>query len=120
MEIKNIGYNIGEVTISTSITIGTKTEIGDAVDFGKIALIATAGGLCRVHCTADNNQLDGLILMTYGKNDNYEGIDFGSVTNFGGSPYVIAGTFTLEDGKAYVTMSMNAITASNRSTKSSK
>lgn len=120
MEIKNQGYNVGSVVIDTPITLGTKTEIGTAEDFKKICNIAEAGGLARIHCVASNNQLDGLVLMTHTVGENYNGIDFGSVTNYGGSPWIVAGTVTLEDGKMYVTMTMNAVSgASKNSTKNS-
>lgn len=121
MEIKNRGYNVGNIVIDTPITIGTKTEIGDARDFNKICYIAEAGGLARIHCVASDNILDGLVLMTHTKGENYNGIDFGSITNYGGSPWIIAGTVTLEDGKMYVTMTMNAVAGANRnSSKGSK
>lgn len=120
MEIKNHGYNVGSVVIDTPITFGTKTEIGTAEDFKKICNIAEAGGLARIHCIASGNQLDGLVLMTHTVGENYNGIDFGSVTNYGGSPWIVAGTVTLEDGKMYVTMTMTAVSgATKNSTKNS-
>lgn len=123
MEIKNRGYNVGDIVIETPITIGTKTEIGDAKDFNKICNIADAGGVSRIHCVASGNTLDGLVLMTHTIGENYNGIDFGSVTNYGGTPRIIAGTVTLESGKMYVIMSMNDVAAASgtkTSTRSTK
>lgn len=113
MEIKNIGYNFGEVVIDTVLTLGTKTEIGDAEDFKKVAALADAGGVIRVHIKVGDNQLDGAVFVNHV--DNY--IDIGSVTNFGGTPAIIAGTAELDTGKMYLTLSMTAVSAA-KSTKS--
>lgn len=116
MEIKNNGYNVGSVTIDTPITLGVKTEIGTAEDFKKIASLADAGGVIRVHCKVGDNQLDGAVFA------NHVGqyIDIGSVTNFGGTPYVIAGSAELDTGKLYITLSMNAVSAANNAKASTR
>lgn len=117
MEIRNNGYNVGSVTIDTTITLGTKTEIGKTEDFNKVATLADAGGVIRVHCKVGDMSLDGAVFA------NHVGdyIDIGSVTNYEGTPYVVAGTATLESGKMYITMTMTPVTAqqAKTSTKSS-
>lgn len=113
MEIKNHGYNVGEVTIDTVLTLGERVEIGTKKDFDKVANLADAGGVTRVHCKVGDNKLDGAVFINHV--DNY--IDIGSVTNFGGSPYIIAGTAELDNGKMYITLSMTAVSAA-KSTKS--
>lgn len=113
MKISNSGYNVGDVVIDTTITLGTKTEIGTADDFKKIASLADAGGVIRVHVKVGDNQLDGAVFANHVE----QYIDIGSVTNFGGSPYVIAGTAELDTGKMYITLSMTAI--GNQQAKSS-
>lgn len=105
MDIKNSGYNFGSVTIDTAVTLDTKTEIGDATDFNKIANIADAAGVVRVHITVSGMPLDGAVFVNHV--ENY--IDIGSITNYGGNPYVVSGTATLEDGKMYLTVSMTAV-----------
>ena len=105
MEIRNNGYNVGSVVIDTAVTLGTKTEIGTAEDFKKVASLADAGGVIRVHVKVGDNQLDGAVFANHV--ENY--IDIGSVTNFGGTPYVIAGTAELDTGKMYLTLSMTAV-----------
>lgn len=116
MEIKNIGYNFGEVVIDTAVSLGAKTEIGDAEDFKKVAALADAGGVIRVHIKVGDDQLDGAVFVNHV--ENY--IDIGSVTNFGGTPAVIAGTAELDTGKMYLTISMTPVSAakSTRTTSS--
>lgn len=107
MEVKNHGYNVGSVTIGTTITLGTKTEIGTAEDFKKVATLADAGGVIRVHCKVGAMSLDGAVFANHVEDK----IDIGSVTNYEGTPYVVAGTATLETGKMYITLTMTAVTA---------
>lgn len=114
MEIKNNGYNVVEVYIGTVVTAGTKTEIGTKADFDKVAALADAGGLMRVHVKLGDDQLDGLVLASHV--GPY--IDLGSVTNFGGTPSVIAGTAELDTGKFYLTINMYPISTTRTSTKS--
>ena len=118
MDIKNNGYNVGSVTIDTTITIGVKTEIGTADDFKKVAILADAGGVIRVHCKVGDMSLDGAVFANHVEDK----IDIGSVTNYEGSPYVIAGTATLETGKMYLTLTMTQIGSQQAKavTKSSK
>ena len=66
MEIRNSGYNFGEVVIDTVVTAGVKTEIGDAEDFKKIAALADAGGVIRVHITVGDDKLDGVVKSAFG------------------------------------------------------
>lgn len=114
MEIRNSGYNFGEVVIDTVVTAGVKTEIGDAEDFKKIAALADAGGVIRLHITLGDDKLDGAVFVNHV--ENY--IDIGSVTNFGGTPAVIAGTAELDTGKMYLTISMIPVSAA-KSTRTS-
>lgn len=105
MEIRNNGYNVGSVTIDTAITLGTKTEIGTAEDFKKVANLADAGGVIRVHCKVGTMSLDGAVFANHV--ENY--IDIGSVTNYEGTPYVVAGTVELDTGKMYITLTMTPV-----------
>ena len=114
MDIKNAGYNVAEVFIGTTVTAGTKTEIGTKADFEKIAGLADAGGLMRVHVKLGDDQLDGLVLASHV--GPY--IDLGSVTNFGGTPSVVAGTAELDTGKMYLTINMYPIGNTRTATKS--
>lgn len=107
MEIRNNGYNVGSVTIGNTITLGVKTEIGNADDFKKVANLADAGGVARVHCKVGDMSLDGAVFI----NHVIDKIDIGSVTNYEGTPYVVAGTATLEEGKMYITLTMTAVNA---------
>lgn len=115
MEIRNNGYNVGSVVIDTVVTLGVKTEIGTAEDFKKVASLADAGGVVRVHVKVGNDQLDGAVFVNHV--ENY--IDIGSVTNFGGTPAIIAGTAELDSGKMYLTLSMTPVSAAKSSTRAS-
>lgn len=118
MEIKNSGYNFGSVAIDTAITLDTKTEIGTAEDFNKIAALADAAGVVRVHAKVSGMSLDGAVFVNHVEDK----IDIGSVTNYEGNGYVIHGTATLETGKMYLTISMTAVGGqqAKTSTKSTK
>lgn len=118
MDIRNNGYNVGSVIIDTTITLGTKTEIGNVEDFKKVANLADAGGLIRVHCKVGDMSLDGAVFANHVEDK----IDIGSVTNYEGTPYVVAGTVTLETGKMYITLTMTAVGSqqAKTSTKSAK
>lgn len=112
MKILNNGYNVADITIDTPLTAGTEAEVGTEQDFEKIAAIADAGGIARIHATLGGNAMNGAMFITHVA--NY--IDLGCVTNFAGSPSVIAGTVQLkEDHKMYVTVTMTAVTAASRS-----
>lgn len=115
MDIRNSGYNVGDVTIGTAITLETKTEIGTAEDFKKVATLADAGGVIRVHATVSGMSLNGAVFANHVEDK----IDIGSVTNYEGTPYVVAGTATLETGKMYLTISMTAV-GGQQTKKSSK
>lgn len=116
MEVKNHGYNVGEIIIDTPITLGERVEIGTKKDFEKVATLADAGGVARVHCKVGGNQLDGAVFI----NHVVEYIDIGSVTNFGGSPFIIAGSAELDGEKMYLTLTMTAVSSakSTRNTSS--
>ena len=116
MEIKNSGYNFGSVSIDTPITLGTKTEIGTADDFNKVANLADAGGVIRVHCKVGDMSLDGAVFA----NHVIDKIDIGSVTNYEGTSYVVAGTATLETGKMYITLTMTPVGGQQAKKTSSK
>ena len=116
MEIRNTGYNVGSVVIDTVVTLGTKTEIGTAEDFKKVATLADAGGVIRVHVKVGDDQLDGAVFANHV--ENY--IDIGSVTNFGGSPSIIAGTAELDTGKMYLTLTMTPVSTANTTKSTTK
>lgn len=111
MKISNNGYNVADIVIDTPLTAGTETEVGTEQDFVKIAGIADAGGVARIHASLGGNAMNGVMFITH--TGNY--IDLGCVTNFGGSPSVIAGTVELKTNhKMYVTVTMTAVTAASR------
>ena len=117
MDIKTQGYNIPEVEIGVDVTLDTKTEVGTAAEANQIAKMVEQSGLLIVGCTVAGNRMHGSVLANHYYGGAEEGIDFGGITNFGGSPYALAGSLSIESGKAYLTMSMTALGA-NRTTKS--
>lgn len=114
MEIKNIGYNIGEVTISTALTDSTKTEIGATADFTKLLSIAENGGVVRLNFKISTTAYSVVV----GVNPGSDAIAIGGVTDVSGSPVAITGTLTLESSKMYATIGVTALGGSSaKSTK---
>lgn len=105
MVIKNIGYNIGEVTISATLTDSTKTEIGTAADFAKFLTLAESGGIVRL-----NFKIGVLSYsVVVGVNPGATAIAVGGVTDVAGSPVAVTGTITLESSKMYATITVTAL-----------
>ena len=109
MDIKNIGYNIGEITISTALTSGTKAEVGTKEDFEKIANIGRNSGISRINMTLGGTAMSGVCFLNPYHVGSDIGVDVGSVTNFGGSANAVTGTFTLESNKLYAIVSVTPI-----------
>lgn len=105
MEIKNIGYNIGEVSISTALTDSTKTEIGTPADFAKLLSIAVNGGVIRLNFKISTTAYSVVV----GVNPDDDTIAVGGVTDVSGSPVAVTGTFTLESSKMYATIGVTAL-----------
>lgn len=120
MDIKNIGYNIGEITIDTALTDSTKTEVGTKADFDKIANIGRNSGISRINMTLGEVAMSGVCFLNPYKVGTNIRVDVGSVTNFGGSANAVTGTFTLESDKLYAIISVTPIGgSSSKTTKSS-
>lgn len=117
MEIKYNSYNVPKVDIG-EITLGTKTLVGSAIDMRKVAKIVDESGIMIVSAQAGDVVLHGSVNANYYHGGAEEGIDFGGVTNYGGSPYIIAGSASIEGSNAYVTMTMTAVSVNRTSKKS--
>lgn len=115
MDIKNIGYNIGEVSISTALTDSTKTEIGTPADFAKVLTLAESGGVIRLNFKISTTAYSVVVGVTPGST----AIVVGGVTDVSGSPVAISGTLTLESSKMYATIGVTAL-GSNQAKKASK
>ena len=114
MDIKNIGYNIGEVSIDTALTDSTKTEIGTPVDFAKVLAIAENGGVVRLSFKISTTSYSVVVGVVPGDNT----ITVGGVTDVSGSPVAVSGTITLETSKMYATIAVTALGGStSKSTK---
>ena len=114
MDIKNIGYNIGEVTIDTALTDSTKTEIGTPADFAKVLAIAENGGVVRLNFKISTTAYSVVVGVVPGSNT----ITVGGVTDVSGSPVAVTGTITLETSKMYATIGVTALGGSSaKSTK---
>lgn len=118
MDIKNIGYNIGEVTIDTALTDSTKTEIGTGADFAKLFPIAENGGVVRLNFKISTTSYSVVVGVVPGDGT----ITVGGVTDVSGSPVAVTGTITLETAKMYATIGVTALggSSANASTKSTK
>ena len=114
MDIKNIGYKIGEVTIDTALTDSTKTEIGTPADFAKVLAIAENGGVVRLNFKISTTAYSVVVGVVPGSNT----ITVGGVTDVSGSPVAVTGTITLETSKMYATIGVTALGGSSaKSTK---
>lgn len=109
MEIKNIGYNIGEVSIDTTLTDSTKTEIGTPADFAKLQSIVVNGGVVRLNFKISTTSYSVVV----GVNLGATAIAVGGVTDVLGSPVAISGTLTLESSKMYATIGVTALGGSS-------
>ena len=105
MDIRNIGYNIGEVTISTALTDSTKTEIGTPADFAKVLTLAESGGVIRLNFKISSVSYSVVV----GVNPGATAIAVGGVTDVAGSPVAVTGTLTLESSKMYATIGVTAL-----------
>lgn len=105
MEIKNIGYNIGEVGISTALTDSTKTEIGTPADFAKVLTLAESGGVIRLSFKISTTAYSVVV----GATTSEDSIAIGGVTDVSGSPVAISGTLSLESSKMYATIGVTAL-----------
>lgn len=120
MDIKNIGYNVGEISISTALTDSTKTEIGTSADFAKVLSIAQNGGVARLNFKISTTAYSVVVSLNPGSDT----IAIGGVTSISGDPTAVSGTITLESSKMYATIGVIEIAAAtanaNTSTKSTK
>lgn len=105
MNIKNIGYNIGEITISTALTDSTKTEVGTPADFAKVLTLAESGGVARLNFKISTTAYSVVV----GLNPGATAIAVGGVTDVAGTPTAVSGTLTLESSKMYATIGTTAL-----------
>lgn len=105
MDINNIGYNIGEVTISTALTDSTKTEVGTPADFAKVMTLAKSGGVVRLNFKISTTAYSVVV----GVNPGSTAIAIGGVTDVAGSPVAVTGTLSLESSKMYATIGITAL-----------
>ena len=112
MEIKNIGYNIGELTISSALTDSTKTEVGTSADFAKVLAIAENGGVVRLNFKISTTEYSVVVGVVPGS----DAITVGGVTDVSGSPVAVTGTLTLETAKMYATIGVTALGGSSSKT----
>lgn len=105
MDINNIGYNIGEVTISTALTDSTKTEVGTPEDFAKVMTLAKSGGVIRLKFKISTTAYSVVV----GVNPGSTAIAVGGITDIVGTPTAVSGTLTLESSKMYATIGTTAL-----------
>ena len=111
MDIKNIGYNIGEVTIDTALTSGTPAELGTLDELKKIYDLAKNGGVIRFNATIGGTAMSGACFANPFVSGNAIGVDFAGVTNFGGSLNAVHGTLYTQSSKMYGVVTVTALSA---------
>ena len=102
MDIKKIGYNIGEINITTALTDSTKTEIGTPDDFKKIMTLAKSGGVARLNFKISTTAYSVVV----GLNPGTDAVAVGGITSISGDPTAVTGTITLESSKMYATIAV--------------
>ncbi len=100
------GYNISKWNIDTELTSGTKAEIGTEADYKQLAALVKESGLFIASVKVDGTAMVGACNANHVTD---EFIDFGTVTNAGGSASAVTGTITLENHKMYVVINVTAI-----------
>ena len=120
MKIERKVYNIAIVSSDVAITAGTKTEVGTEAEFNKIAAVVDRSGLMILKATVGGNAMKGSLLANYYHGGAETGIDFGGVTNMSGTPLAIAGSLSLENHKAYVTVNLIPLSTAKSTKTSSK
>lgn len=110
MDIRNIGYNIGEVTIDTALTSGTPAELGTLEELKKIYDLAKSGGVIRFNATIGGTAMSGACFANPFGPAEARGVDFAGVTNFGGSLNAVHGTLYTESGKMYGVVTVTSLT----------
>lgn len=117
MDIKNNGYNMAEITISTALTSGTPAKLGDKNDLIKIMNIAKAGGVGRINATIGGSAMSGACFLNAFENGEIMGVDVGGVTNFGESPNAVTGTFYMSGSDLYGVVTITPLANQAKSTK---
>lgn len=117
MDIKNNGYNMAEITISTALTSGTPAKLGDRNDLNKIMNIARAGGVGRINATIGGNAMSGACFLNAFEDSNNVGVDVGGITNFGESPNAVTGTFYMSGDDLYGVVTITPLGSNAKSTK---
>ena len=110
MDIRNIGYNIGEVTIDTALTSGTPAELGTLEELKKIYDLAKSGGVIRFNATIGGTAMSGACFANPFGPAEARRVDFAGVTNFGGSLNAVHGTLYTESSKMYGVVTVTALT----------
>ena len=120
MDIKNIGYNIGEVTIDTAMTSGTPVELGTLDELQKIYNIAKNSGIARLNANIGGTDMSGCCFLNPFGPAEARGVDVAGVSNFGGNGVLIHGTLYTEGGKMYGVVTVSTLVSSAKNTKASK
>lgn len=118
MKVDRNVYNVAIVSSGVAITSGTKVEVGTEAEFNIIAGMVEKSGLMILNATVDGSAMKGSLLSNYYHGGAETGIDFGGITNMGGTPLAVAGSLSLEEHKAYVTVNLVPLSG-NRTTKAS-
>ena len=119
MEIKNIGYNFGEITIGTQLTSGTPAELGTLDELEKIYNIACNSGIARINANIGGNDMSGACFLNPFVDSNGLGVDIGGVSNYGGNANCIHGTLYVNSNKMYGVVTVTALTNNAKSTSKS-
>ena len=106
MKVLNSSYNVLTIDIG-SVTAGTDTEIGTALDYRAIKRCTAKSGVIRVKATIGGNVMIGTCEVNpWALEDKLECT---CLTNFGGALKAVVATVWMADGKCKANVTVSSI-----------
>lgn len=105
MVIKNRSYNIPKVTLSETLTTGVN-KVGTEADYNKIRSLVSESGLLYAEVNLSGADLKGTMICNVADS----GIEMCTITNYGNNPRIIIGYLVVDDGDAYLNLTILDLT----------
>lgn len=105
MVIENRSYNIPKVTLSETLVAGTN-KVGTEAEYNKLRSLVSDSGLFYAEADLSGANMKGTMVCNVADG----GIEMYTVTNYGNNPKVIIGYLIVEDGDAYLNLTVLDLT----------
>lgn len=105
MVIENRSYNIPKVTVSGTLTAGSN-KVGTEADYNKLRSLVSESGLFYGEMNLSGANLKGSMICNVADG----GIEMYAVTNYGNDPRIIIGYLTVDDGDAFINLTVVNLT----------